>query len=1082
MTDVTDPLSIATDQADYQPGTTATITATNVEANADGSAGSVTFEVQHITDVGPDGIAGTADDTLAGDLSGTGTTWTVVDGGAGDLDGIVNGIIVTNWSVNPDAAGQLFLASAISGASTATTTFTDATPIVAVVTGTTDAMFNAETINLKPFVSIQNPGNDPGDEAGFNTDGLLQLDTKAGHSITVGDIPTVTIDSVVYREFWLDLTEGQAGGDPTITLTDLRLYSASTGDAIDLTGLNKIYDIDSPDNDVSILLNGWKPGTGFSDYQVLIPDSYFASLASGDNIYLYSKFSGADSGAEDWSVAGSGDLGGGGGNPEALLSLDKTTQDMGTPNGTPNDGDTILAGESIQWIYTLTNTGDIGSSISNVTLTDDQLGVIYSAGALADLSGLGLTAHLSGDTNNDGILQDTETWTFTVTGATAQSGSYANVGTAGGTSVETGSPVTIDDASSYFGAAPGITIVKEVSVDGGANWFEANSAATAPTLLSSNGNPMFEYLVQNTGNVDLSAPTVTDDKLGAISSYSGDTNSDGKLSVGETWTYTATGTWASGLNTNIGDAKDSFKDMAGHTADLHDTDAANYFGATAAISIDKKTQDIHSPAGSAADGNIILAGEAIQWIYTVTNGGNVALSGIAVTDDHSGVTPLYQSGDTDSDGQLDTTETWIYTANGVATTGTYSNTGTASGSFTDSAGHTANPSDSNGSSYFGADPEIAINKVTISGIQSGDGINVLAGAGLHWQYTVSNIGNEPLSNVILTDDKLGTLYNGTLANTAGYDSQGLKVGVTLVGDTNSDHILQQSETWIFTASGTATTGIYTNTGTASGSFTDTAVHAGTDTEHDSSGYNAFSGSALTQGYWGSHTWTYSTDKTGYLLLGDSNGNGKVDDAHDLWISVPLGKKLESLSTTGDARVIMLQQTIAAQLNIDNHTPQPFNVIDESVMWLTGKGAWTGNGVNVDPNNDGIVDGTNIALSGTAIKTSSAAWQAPHDVVDTVANTNAFDFNSTTSGYHEADGEGLKNALMWFNQDQLVASGNGPSDLVAWNNGGTIVSNTVHANGQDQFWDTLHQAGLDGYLGGTTHTTLWTDVHYVTGIG
>ena len=35
-----------------------------------------------------------------------------------------------------------------------------------------------------------------------------------------------------------------------------------------------------------------------------------------------------------------------------------------------------------------------------------------------------------------------------------------------------------------------------------------------------------------------------------------------------------------------------------------------------------------------------------------------------------------------------------------------------------------------------------------------------------------------------------------------------------------------------------------------------------------------------------------------------------------------------------------------------------------------------------------------------------------------------------NGNQQVDGEGLKNALMWFNQDQLVTSGSGAGSHVA----------------------------------------------------
>src|SRR5262249_520286 len=86
---------LALDQAsaDYSPGQMVGIRASNVAVG-----GSVTFDVEHVL----------ADGMAVSDLTGTGTPWTITDGGPGDLDGVANGVIQTSWYVNHDAAGQAF--------------------------------------------------------------------------------------------------------------------------------------------------------------------------------------------------------------------------------------------------------------------------------------------------------------------------------------------------------------------------------------------------------------------------------------------------------------------------------------------------------------------------------------------------------------------------------------------------------------------------------------------------------------------------------------------------------------------------------------------------------------------------------------------------------------------------------------------------------------------------------------------------------------------------------------------------------------------------------------------------------------
>jgi len=79
----TDPLSVFTDQLDYAPGETVEITVTGVTVG-----GTVTFNIEDDPlDPGDDGDADIYE------------PFTIVDGGEGDLDGLVNGSITAAWTV-----------------------------------------------------------------------------------------------------------------------------------------------------------------------------------------------------------------------------------------------------------------------------------------------------------------------------------------------------------------------------------------------------------------------------------------------------------------------------------------------------------------------------------------------------------------------------------------------------------------------------------------------------------------------------------------------------------------------------------------------------------------------------------------------------------------------------------------------------------------------------------------------------------------------------------------------------------------------------------------------------------------------
>jgi len=230
------------------------------------------------------------------------------------------------------------------------------------------------------------------------------------------------------------------------------------------------------------------------------------------------------------------------------------------------------------------------------------------------------------------------------------------------------------------------------------------------------------------------------------------------------------------------------------------TEPDQYFGVNPGIGIVKTTN------GHNNDPNFKLpVGAPVTWTYTVTNTGNVPLTNVQVTDNRPGVTPVYQSGDANTNGQLDLGETWIYTATGTAVEGAYTNVGTARG--TDTTGTVPTPvTATEPDQYFGVRAAIQIVKLTNgTNNDTPPGIQVRVGSVVTWTYRVTNPGNVPLRNVTVTDD------NGTPGNAADDFS------ATFVnGDANSNGLLDPGEVWIYTASGTAVEGQYGNVGKATG--------------------------------------------------------------------------------------------------------------------------------------------------------------------------------------------------------------------------------------------------------------------------
>ena len=256
-----------------------------------------------------------------------------------------------------------------------------------------------------------------------------------------------------------------------------------------------------------------------------------------------------------------------------------------------------------------------------------------------------------------------------------------------------------------------------------------------------------------------------------------------------------------------------------HGQTVSDTDPSHYCGVCPpclSIDIEKHTngEDADSPIGPK-----VLVGDTVTWTYIVTNPGDVALTNIAVTD-NKGVTPVYQSGDTNGDAALDVDETWIYQATGTATAGQYENLGEVTGWYLDQS-----VSDSDLSHYCGigcVELVIDIEKHTNGeDADTAPGPTVLVGDTVTWTYIITNNNNIiTLTNIEVTDDILGPI--GTI------DS------------------LDPGESATLTHTGIVTAGQYVNIGTATAEFLGQTI-TDTDASHHSGVYPTSDSTESTNG-------------------------------------------------------------------------------------------------------------------------------------------------------------------------------------------------------------------------------------------
>jgi hypothetical protein len=141
---------------------------------------------------------------------------------------------------------------------------------------------------LNTFLRVQKRGV----EQGYNTDwrptGLDEKVDLHTRSLLLSEIPKVTISDITYREFLLDINE--AGNEPLLSLNEVQIFLAATGDIHNKTNLGTpVYDMDSG-TDANVKLNySLNSGSGSGDMLLYVPDALFNGNA-GPYVYLYSRF------------------------------------------------------------------------------------------------------------------------------------------------------------------------------------------------------------------------------------------------------------------------------------------------------------------------------------------------------------------------------------------------------------------------------------------------------------------------------------------------------------------------------------------------------------------------------------------------------------------------------------------------------------------------------------------------------------------------------------------------------------------------------------------------------------------------
>ena len=302
-----------------------------------------------------------------------------------------------------------------------------------------------------------------------------------------------------------------------------------------------------------------------------------------------------------------------------------------------------------------------------------------------------------------------------------------NTATASGTAPGASSATVSapDSTSTPLAAAPAVTVDK---------------AAGTPTGATAGSTILYTFTVTNSGNVTLSGVAISDTQLDAAATCAASTLAPG-ASTTCTGTHTITQTEVdAGKVDNTATASGTAPGASSPTVSAPSS-TSTPLTAAPAVTVDKSAG---TPTGA-------TAGSTIPYTFTVTNSGNVTLSGVAI-----------------SDTQLDAAATCAAStlAPGVSTTCTGTHTITQTEV---DAGKVDNTATASGTAPGASSPTVSAPASTSTPIASAPGITVTKTADrstysalsevITYRYVITNTGNVTISNLTLADDILGSITN-----------------------------------------------------------------------------------------------------------------------------------------------------------------------------------------------------------------------------------------------------------------------------------------------------------------------------------
>ncbi|MCW5520650.1 VWA domain-containing protein, partial [Aureitalea sp. L0-47] len=276
-------------------------------------------------------------------------------------------------------------------------------------------------------------------------------------------------------------------------------------------------------------------------------------------------------------------------------------------NNDPNGCNAVPAGQDIDYVFTVTNIGNV--EITDVEVNDPLIDAVNP-----------IPGPDSGDTNNNGILDVGEVWTYTASYTVTQpdivNGQVVNVATVDGNVTGSSASFNVnDDDSETFTLCQNAEIEITKATDG-------DTSNCNPYIEGSTVN--YTFTVSNLGDVDVTNLVVNDPLLGGVVAgpASGDVSNPGVLDIGEVWTYNASYNVTqadidAGIISNTATAN-------GDTALGAVNDTSNTIDLTICqnpdIALVKTSDQVPGGPGNCVD---LAEGDTITYTFTVTNAGNL---------------------------------------------------------------------------------------------------------------------------------------------------------------------------------------------------------------------------------------------------------------------------------------------------------------------------------------------------------------------------------------------------------------------------------------------------------------------------